>query len=127
VKVEDATEVVRLTVPAELGCVRIVRLTASAVATRLGFDFEEVEDLRIAVDELSSLLLDRAAPGQLEVEFRGSPEALRVTGRVPVNGRTDVDVEPLTTQVLRAVIDDYELNRSNGHFCFACRTHRRSV
>ena len=32
--VEDAAEVVRLTVPAELECVRIVRLTASAVATR---------------------------------------------------------------------------------------------
>ena len=125
-KVEDATEVVRLTVPAELECVRIVRLTASAIATRFGFDFEEVEDIRIAVDELASLLLERAGPGELQLEFHGSPESLRVTGRAPANGRTDMCVEPLTAQVLRAVIDDYELDRIDDHICFACTSRRLS-
>ena len=31
---------------------RLVRLTAAGLASRLGFTFDEVEDLRIAVDEL---------------------------------------------------------------------------
>ncbi|GIU90461.1 MAG: hypothetical protein KatS3mg010_1560 [Acidimicrobiia bacterium] len=41
---------------------RLVRLTTSGVASRLGFDVEEVEDLRVAVDELANIVL-RLAPG----------------------------------------------------------------
>lgn len=124
-KVEDTAEVVRLTVPAELECVRIVRLTASAVATRFGFDFEEVEDVRIAVDELASIVLDRAGPGDFEVEFQTTADVFKVTGRAPANGARELHVEPLTAQVLNAVIDDYELDRVGGQVCFACTTRRR--
>jgi serine/threonine-protein kinase RsbW len=58
-------EVVRLTIPAALEFVRIARLTASGVASRLGFDIDEIEDLRVAVDELSSILVDASTDSTL--------------------------------------------------------------
>src|SRR5207244_330326 len=48
---------VRLVVPAAPEYLRLVRLTAAGMASRLGFTFDEVEDLRIAVDELCFHLL----------------------------------------------------------------------
>ena len=48
---------VRLVVPAAPEYLRLVRLTAAGLASRLGFTFDEVEDLRIAVDELCFHLL----------------------------------------------------------------------
>src|ERR687895_1148119 len=48
---------VRLVVPASPEYLRLVRLTAAGMASRLGFTFDEVEDLRIAVDELCFHLL----------------------------------------------------------------------
>src|SRR2546423_7856230 len=51
---------VRLVVPASPEYLRLVRLTAAGMASRLGFTFDEVEDLRIAVDELCFHLLGDA-------------------------------------------------------------------
>jgi hypothetical protein len=61
VKTAEAREdIVRLSVPAALEYVRIVRLTGSGVASRLGFDIEEIENLRVAVDELASVAIEAA-------------------------------------------------------------------
>src|SRR3954468_6922434 len=104
---ESQEGVVRLTVPASLEYVRIVRLTGSGVASRLGFDIEEIENLRVALDELASMSIDAAAPGELEITFFTTPTELRITGRAPIAVGTEVGVETLTAQILKAVIDDY--------------------
>src|SRR2546423_11409599 len=54
---------VRLVVPAAPEYLRLVRLTAAGLASRLGFTFDEVEDLRIAVDELCFHLLGGVGGG----------------------------------------------------------------
>ncbi len=41
-----------LTFPARGDLVVLARLVASAISTRVGFDIEELEDLRLAVGEL---------------------------------------------------------------------------
>src|SRR5579859_6659783 len=43
---------VRLAVPAMPEFLRLARVTASGLASRLGFTFDQVEDLRLAIDEL---------------------------------------------------------------------------
>ena len=73
-------ETIRLSVPAALEYVRIVRLTASGVASRLGFDVEEIEDLRVAVDELASLVVESADGGELAVQFDVRDDILRIEG-----------------------------------------------
>jgi serine/threonine-protein kinase RsbW len=112
-------EAVRLTVPASLEYVRIIRLTASGVASRLGFDVDEIENLRVAVDELASLVLE-AAHGDLEMSFVEDHGALRIEGHAPVTPGADVAIEDLTAQILKAVTDDYELRVVDGHVRFGC-------
>ena len=91
---------------------RIVRLTGSGVASRLGFDIEEIENLRVALDELASMAIEFAAGGELEITFFTTDTELRIDGRAPVADGADVGVEALTAQILKAVIDDYELRAS---------------
>ncbi len=117
-------DTVRLTVPAALEFVRIVRLTGSGVASRLGFDVEEIENLRVALDELASMTIDAAGGGDLELTFSTTDSELRITGRAPVANGADVGVEELTAQILKAVIDDYELQASDGYVSFSCVTRR---
>ena len=45
-------DVVGLSIPSGADLLVLARLTAATVASRAGFDVEEVEDLRLAVDEL---------------------------------------------------------------------------
>jgi len=58
-------EVVRLSLPALPDYVRIVRLAASGIATNLGFDVDELDDLRFAVGELVNLTLEVCKPETL--------------------------------------------------------------
>jgi serine/threonine-protein kinase RsbW len=113
-------EAVRLTVPAALEYIRIVRLTASGVASKLGFDVDELENLRVAVDELASLILDASDGGDLEVDFVARDEQLRIEGRVPAALGAKVAVDTLTEQILKAVIDEYELRVEDGYARFRC-------
>ncbi len=117
-------EAVRLSVPAALEYVRIVRLTGSGVASRLGFDIEEIENLRVALDELASMVIDAASGGELEMTFSTTDTELQVSGRAPITAGVEVAVESLTAQILKAVIDDYDLRVEAGHVCFSCVTRR---
>jgi serine/threonine-protein kinase RsbW len=117
-------DAVRLSVPAALEYVRIVRLTGSGVASRLGFDIEEIENFRVALDELASMAIDAASGGELEMTFSTTDNEHRVDGRAPVAAGVDVAVESLTAQILKAVIDDYELHVEDGYACFSCVTRR---
>jgi serine/threonine-protein kinase RsbW len=121
---ETVLDTVRLVVPASLEYVRIVRLTGSGVASRLGFDIEEIENLRVALDELASMTIEMANAGELEITFSTTDTELRIAGRAPVAPGVEVGVEPLTAQILKAVIDDYELRTDDGAVCFSCVTRR---
>jgi serine/threonine-protein kinase RsbW len=114
-------EVIRLSVPASLEFVRILRLTASGIASGLGFDVEEVENIRVAVDELASLVLERAdGTGTLDVEFMASESELRIEGRVPAPDGALLRAEELTALILKALTDDYDLRVDGGFARFSC-------
>lgn len=63
---EDAvttTDTVELRVPADPAYLAVVRTATAGLAARLDLSLDEIEDLRIAVDEACALLLDgRAHP-----------------------------------------------------------------
>ena len=114
-------ETIRLAVPAALEYVRIVRLTASGVASRLGFDVEEIEDLRVAVDELASLVVESADGGELGVQFAVRDDILRIEGEALLApGQSEVRVDDLTAQILAAVVDEWDFSAQDGLVRFAC-------
>jgi serine/threonine-protein kinase RsbW len=117
---QTVSEVVRLTVPAALEYVRIVRLTASGVASRLGLDVDEIENMRVAVDELASTVVDAADGGELEILFSNASGSLRIEGKAPVAIGGEVRVDDLSAQILKAVCDDYDLGVVEDTARFAC-------
>lgn len=53
----ETTDAVDLRVPADPAYLAVVRTATAGLATRLNLTLDEIEDLRIAVDEACSLLL----------------------------------------------------------------------
>jgi serine/threonine-protein kinase RsbW len=98
-------DVIELTVPALTGYLAVVRTATAGLAARLSFTLDEIEDLRIAVDEACVMLLSLPAPedATLTCTFRVSAEALAVTVSAQVAERAMLPVEQsFAWQVLTA-------------------------
>jgi serine/threonine-protein kinase RsbW len=73
-------DVVQLRLPAIGAYLSVLRTATAGLAARLDFTLEEIEDLRIAVDEACALLLPSTLPGtDLECEFELYMDELRIT------------------------------------------------
>lgn len=107
---------IELVLPADTRLVRVARLVASGVATTAGFDIEELEDLRIAVDELCAALVEGGDGGPLLLTFELGDGTVAVHGRTTADGAVELEPErlSLSRQILGVVVDDYDLGRSDG-------------
>ena len=80
---------VELRLPAEGAYATVVRTTAAGLAARLDFTIDDIEDLRIAVDEACAMLLTQAVPGaDLECSFELTADELSVIDGLEKDGRT---------------------------------------
>ena len=106
-----ASDEVRLQVPASPEFLRLARVTAAGLAGRLGFNYDEVEDLRLAIDELCfGLIGPSARPGTVELRYVLDEDTLVVEGQ----GRFADDVAPvaltdLSEVILSALVDEHRL------------------
>jgi serine/threonine-protein kinase RsbW len=121
-------EEVRLAVPALPEYVRLARLTAAGLASRLGFSFDEVEDLRIAVDELCYLLVGPdGRDGTITLRFAMDGSGLRVVGEGREDPSVGSEFAELSEQILAAIVDDYQVTRDGGTVTFRMTRNRQAV
>lgn len=118
---------VTLVVAATNDHISYARLTATALAGKIGFDYDAIEDVRIAVSELCSNVIASAIPGSdLTLSIRGNADGLTVTGRVPVSDSAPgLDPDELSEQVLNAVVDTHSYSADGSEIQFTMfRSHR---
>jgi serine/threonine-protein kinase RsbW len=118
---------VELTIPGSPEYLRLVRLVATSMASLGGFDVEGVDDVRIAVDELCTLLIDRAAGAPVELTFEVPNGEVHVRGRVEATtaqGKVDETTLALSHQILAAVADHYEVAELDGTVSFSLAQRR---
>lgn len=75
----DERDVVSVRLPATAAYLAVLRTTTASLAARLDFTLDEIEDLRIAVDEACCLLLADAAPdAELTSVFEMSDDVIHI-------------------------------------------------
>jgi hypothetical protein len=114
-------DVIRLTVPATSAAVRIARVGAAGLGTRLGFTFTEVEELRLAVGEAAAQLCDTSTDVgsgiDLLVSYGIEPNGLRVTMALCASGGGEAVIpafSDLAATVLDTVVDEWHLDPDGG-------------
>ncbi len=77
-------DVVTLRLPAVGAYLSVLRTATASLASRLDFTIDDIEDLRIAVDEACAMLLVQAVPdADLECSFELAGDAIDVSVTVP--------------------------------------------
>jgi hypothetical protein len=102
---------IELTLPADTRLLRLVRLVASGLASTAGFDVDELEDLRIAVDEAVAALLEGGDGSRLELRFDIDHRVVTMLGQTPANSvpLNGARLE-ISRQILAAVVDEHEVD-----------------
>ncbi len=101
-----------MVIPATPSYLQVLRLVAAGLASRLAFTIDEIEDLKIAVDELSAYLTGaQGRDGTLEISFEvdGSAITITGTGRSAPGDRVRTDLTEFSKMILETVVDSATL------------------
>jgi serine/threonine-protein kinase RsbW len=102
---------VQLVMPADPEFLRLARVTAMGLASRLSFTIDEIDDLRIAIDELVfGLIGTKGRPGRVTMRYALLDAGLEVRGTGAFDdGAPTPGLSELSELILDAVADEHEL------------------
>ena len=105
---------IRLSLPALFPYGRVARLAVTGLASRNGYSYDDVEDLRIAIGEVFGVLVpSEAREDRLELTCVLLPDALDITAARSPAGSVP-RVTELSRQILDAVVDEAVIDEDAG-------------
>jgi serine/threonine-protein kinase RsbW len=108
-------DIVVLTIPAAGAYLSVLRTATAGLAARLDFTLDQIEDLRIAVDEACGMLLPGAAPGtELRCEFSLEADRIGVEVSVPAGHTAAPSRETFAWTVLSALAGEVDAHNTDG-------------
>lgn len=120
-------DVVEVRVPADGGYVSTVRMAAAGLAARCDLTIDDIEDLRLAVDEACALLLPHAVDGStLDAHFQLHPGALHVAVIVSAGDGAQPDRSGYAWTVLGALVGPVSVEQRGDRLEISL-TKRREV
>lgn len=103
---------ISLTLPIDPAYVSAARLTASSVANRMGFDIDEIEDIKAAVSEASTYIIKHSKPKantDLQINFDMDDDKMTISILVENINEIDIDANDMGFIMIKALIDEFEL------------------
>lgn len=128
----QSTVSVDLSIPVQADLVVLARLTAATVAGRAGFGVEDIEDLRLAVEELCLSLVGARQDGRLHLTYECEGDAITVdcwyeAGDQEAQGRGG-DVDDLSLRILDALVDEHGHDLREGRpSAWLCKRRADSI
>jgi len=106
---------VTVRMPADGAYLSVLRTATAGLAARLDFTLDDIEDLRIAVDEACAMLLSQAIPGSsLECSFALSPDDMTISVSVPCLNPRPPSSDTFAWTVLSALAGSVEAQAGPG-------------
>ena len=121
----DAVEV---RIPADVVYVSTLRLTAASLAARCDLTIDDIEDLRLAVDEACALLLPHAAADStLDARFELNEGRLAVDTSVVTSDTAEPDRDGFAWTVLGALASTVDVHRDGERLIISVTKSREAA
>lgn len=119
------SDVVELSIPVRADLLLLARLTAATVASRAEFAIEEVEDLRLAVEELCLSVIGAATTGTTRLRYTRDHDVITIdcslapdndpAAILPLDGSAMVDRSgDLSLRIIEALVDEHGRDTVDG-------------
>lgn len=116
---------VELSLPASAEWIALARTTGAAIASRWSFSYDEIADLRLAIDELCLALIRDGSGERLDVVYRLDAGSMAVTGKMKAGGGEAPEEVPeddhalsergLSERILDALVDGHGSDADDSH------------
>jgi len=121
-------DVVEVRVPADVVYVSTLRLTAAGLGARCELTIDDIEDLRLAVDEACALLLPHASPGStLEARFELAYGRLEARVSITSVAGAQLDRDGFAWTVLGALAAPIDVTQGDGRITIALTKRREAA
>lgn len=119
-------DTVVVTLPASSAYLSVLRTATAGLAARLHFTLDEIEDLRIAVDEACAMLLagEELPDHDLTCRFELDLDEIAVTVMLPSVRRAMPAQDTFAWQVLNALAGKVDATLDDGHLTLALTKRR---
>lgn len=113
---------IEVVLPARTEMAATLRVLCASIGADLGFSVDEIDDLKLAVNEVFSSAADTDDPGRVSVSFE--PAHGRVRVMMFAIGPTPIELDVLASTILGSIVED--LSTDAGAISFTKR-NRESV
>jgi serine/threonine-protein kinase RsbW len=121
---DETIETIDLDLPLAHRHASTVRVVAASLAADVGFSVDEIDELRLGVDEVVSIMADAEGTGAARIHLRFVLSDHTITVTVTRSGVAETitrgHVDELAVRILSAVVDRFEV--SEGTFVVSKRT-----
>ena len=124
-RMDASAPFIEFRIPPDPAYVRIARLAAGDMGGRVGFSIDELDDVRLAVDEMCAILIG-ARGAVLEVSMQARDRTLIVEGRVP-DARAEIAPSELSEMLLGALVDSCEFSVRGRDVCVEMQKLAREI
>ncbi len=123
------SDVIELTVPVKAELRGLVRFAAAILASQADFSVEEIEDLRLAADEICLSVTDPGGGGPMRLRLVAEGDLVEISCTVPLGSVPATPEEASEAEwslrILDALVDEHGQEASDGE-CKAWLRKRRS-
>ena len=131
------SDVVDLSIPVGADLLVLARLTAATIAARADFGVDEIEDLRLAVEELCLPFVRGGGDGRLQLCYERDGGSIEISctahlrsGDATRTPRSDDEAregDELSARILDALVDEHGRDAVDGQIRSWLRKRRASV
>lgn len=126
---KSVKDVIKLKIPARGEYLSLIRLTASSVAAKMGFNIDDIDDVKVSVGEACTSIIESLSPeseSEFKIEYTVSENTLdiEIKSKVKSEAEESDDVEEpakeieslleegLGIMIIQSLMDDVDISKS---------------
>ena len=112
-------DTISMLIPLKAEYVSIARLTVSGIASRMGFDIDTIEDIKVALSEvLGKFIEKKSMTERVNVDFQCLEDGISIKFKDPdqsIPGLFDNDTDKFALAIIGSLMDGIEIQKQGDN------------
>lgn len=126
----SSEQTIELTLPINAAYISAARLTSSSIANRLGFGIEEIEDIKTAVSEACTFIIEKlsgSSKNPFKLKFKPNKNCVSIIFEVDANINFEFVNNETSILMIKALMDEMKVDSKNNGFVMSITKNHKVV